>query len=190
MYLVVGLGNPGAKYLKNMHNMGFMAIDILASNLGLEFNKKGFKGVYSLSDINGEKVMLLKPQTYMNLSGDSVIEAVNFYKIPLSNVIVVYDDLDIEIGSIRIREKGSAGTHNGMRDIVKKLGADNFPRIRVGTKPNNDSREIIDYVLSDIKKQDESIFKEVLKAASNSLEMFIKGKSLEEIMRKYNGKIC
>ncbi len=190
MYLVVGLGNPGAKYLKNMHNMGFMAIDILANNLGLEFNKKGFKGVYSIFDINGEKVMLLKPHTYMNLSGDSVLEAVNFYKIPSEKIIVVYDDLDIEIGSLRIRERGSAGTHNGMRDIVKKLNTDNFPRVRVGTKPNEDNRGIIDYVLSDIKKQDESVFKLVLKAASDSLEMFIKGKSLEEIMRKYNGKIC
>ncbi|MBO5888649.1 MAG: aminoacyl-tRNA hydrolase [Clostridia bacterium] len=190
MYLVVGLGNPGVKYLKNMHNMGFMAIDILADNLGLEFNKKGFKGVYSLCDINGEKVMLLKPHTYMNLSGDSVVEAVNFYKISTEKVIVIYDDLDIDIGSLRIREKGSSGTHNGMRDIVKKLSSDKFPRIRVGTKPNNDSREIIDYVLSDIKKQDENVFKEVLKAAADSAEMFIKGKSLEEIMRKYNGKIC
>ena len=190
MYLVVGLGNPGVKYLKNMHNMGFMAIDILASNLGLEFNKKGFKGVYTLANINGEKAMLLKPHTYMNLSGDSVVEAMNFYKIPSEKVIVIYDDLDIEIGSIRIRERGSSGTHNGMRDIVKKISTDNFPRIRVGTKPNGDSLEIIDYVLSDIKKQDESVFNKVLKAAADSAEMFIKGKSLEEIMRKFNGKIC
>ncbi len=190
MQLVVGLGNPDAKYLKNMHNMGFMAIDILADNLGVEFNKKGFKGVYSLTNINGEKVMLLKPHTYMNLSGDSVLEAMNFYKIEPENLIVVYDDLDIEIGSLRIREKGSSGTHNGMRDIVKKINSENFARVRVGIKPNNDSREIVDYVLSDIKKQDEETFKQVLKNASSALEMFIKGKSLEEIMRRYNGKIC
>ncbi len=190
MYLVVGLGNPDVKYLKTMHNMGFMAIDILAENLGLQFNKKGFKGVYAQASVGGEKAILLKPQTYMNLSGDSVLEIANFYKIEPKNILVIYDDLDIEIGSIRIREKGSAGTHNGMRDIVKKLSSDSFPRVRIGTKPNGDSREIIDYVLSDIKKADEEIFKRVLKTAAESAEMFIKGKSLEEIMRKFNGKVC
>ncbi len=190
MYLVVGLGNPDVKYLKTMHNMGFMAIDILAEKLGLEFNKKGFKGVYAQANIGGEKVVLLKPYTYMNLSGDSVLEIANFFKIEPQDILVIYDDLDIEIGSIRIREKGSAGTHNGMRDIVKKLGTDKFPRIRIGTKPQNDSREIIDYVLSDIKKGDEKIFNKVLTSAAEGAEMFIKGKSLEEIMRKYSGKIC
>ena len=102
----------------------------------------------------------------------------------------MYDDLDIEIGSLRIREKGSSGTHNGMRDIVKKINSENFARVRVGIKPTENNKEIVDYVLSDIKKQDEATFKEVLKSASQALEMFIKGKSLEEIMRRYNGKIC
>ncbi|MBR2377126.1 MAG: aminoacyl-tRNA hydrolase [Clostridia bacterium] len=190
MYLVVGLGNPDVKYLKTMHNMGFMAVDILADKLGVEFNKKAFKGVVAETFIGGEKAILLKPYTYMNLSGDSVIEALNFYKIPLEKMLVIYDDLDIEIGSIRIREKGSAGTHNGMRDIVKKVSSENFARVRVGIKPNNDSRGIIDYVLSDIKKADEKTFKEVLTKAAEAGECFIKGNSLEEIMRKYNGKIC
>lgn len=190
MYLIVGLGNPDLKYLKTMHNMGFMAIDVLASNLNLTFNKKGFKGVYCLTTINGEKVILLKPTTYMNLSGDSVLEAMSFYKIPPENVLVTYDDLDIEIGSIRVREKGSSGTHNGMRDIVKKINSQDFPRIRIGIKPKNDSREIVDYVLSDIKKEDEETFKIVLKASADAMNMFANGKNLDEIMRKYNGKLC
>lgn len=187
MYLIVGLGNPDAKYLKTMHNMGFMAIDILANKLGVEFNKKGFKGVYAMTTIGGEKVILLKPLTYMNLSGDSVQEALSFYKIPRKNLLVLYDDLDINIGSIRIRAKGSAGTHNGMRDIVSKIGGEDFPRVRIGTKPINDSRGIIDYVLSDIKKEDEEVFKKVLTKSADAGYDFASGKSLEEIMCKYNG---
>ncbi len=190
MYLVVGLGNPDNKYLKTMHNMGFMSVDALAKMMGFEFNKKGFKGVYSQITVNGEKAIILKPQTYMNLSGDSVQEVISYYKIPLENVIVIYDDLDIDIGSIRIREKGSSGTHNGMRDIVKKLGSENFSRIRIGIKPQNDSRQIIDYVLSDIKKDDEEVFSKVLQKTAEASKMFIEGKKLDEIMRKYNGKIC
>ncbi|MBO5926619.1 MAG: aminoacyl-tRNA hydrolase [Clostridia bacterium] len=190
MYLVVGLGNPDLKYLKNMHNMGFMAIDILADKLGVSFNKKAFKGVVAQTTVKGEKVLLLKPHTYMNLSGDSVLEAINFYKIPIENVLVIYDDLDIDIGALRIREKGSAGTHNGMRDIVNKIGGDGFPRIRIGIKPENDSRDIVNYVLSNVKSEDEKIFKEVLVKASESAEAFISGKSLDEIMRRYNGKVC
>ncbi len=187
MYLIVGLGNPDAKYLKTMHNMGFMAIDILASKLGVEFNKKGFKGVYAMTTIGGEKVILLKPLTYMNLSGNSVQEALSFYKIPHSNLLVMYDDLDINIGSVRIRAKGSSGTHNGMRDIVSKIGGEDFPRVRIGTKPVNDSRGIIDYVLSDIKKEDEEVFKKVLNKSADAGYDFASGKNIEEIMCKYNG---
>lgn len=187
MYLIVGLGNPDAKYLKTMHNMGFMAIDILADKMGVEFNKKGFKGVYGMTTVKGEKVILLKPMTYMNLSGSSVQEALSFYKIPKSNLLVIYDDLDINIGSLRIRGKGSAGTHNGMRDIVSKISGEDFPRIRVGIKPVNDSRGIIDYVLSDIKKEDEATFKTVLTKASDACYDFANGKNIEEIMCKYNG---
>lgn len=190
MYLIVGLGNPDVKYLKTMHNMGFMGIDMLANKLGVDFNKKGFKGVYTLVNVGGERVMLLKPHTYMNLSGDSVLEVLSFYKIPLENMLVIYDDLDIDIGSLRIRAKGSSGTHNGMRDIVKKVGGDSFNRIRIGIKPKLDSRDIVDYVLSDIKKEDEPTFKEVLKSVAEASYMFCNGKSIDEIMRKFNGKIC
>jgi PTH1 family peptidyl-tRNA hydrolase len=190
MYVIVGLGNPDAKYKNTLHNLGFMAVDLLAEKLGVEFNKKGHKGVYALTTVGGEKVALLKPMTYMNLSGECLQSFLNFYKVPTANVVVLYDDLDIDIGSIRIRKSGSAGTHNGMRDIVKKLGSENFARIRVGIKPQNDSRGIIDYVLSDIKKDDEETFLKVFAKTAEALKMFLEGKKLDEIMRKYNGKVC
>lgn len=187
MFLVVGLGNPDIKYLKTMHNMGFMAIDMLAYKLNVEFNKKAFKGIVAETYVGGEKVVLLKPLTYMNLSGDSVREAVDFYKIPMEKLIVLYDDLDLPIGSLRVRPKGSSGTHNGMRDIVKKVNSENFARIRIGTKPKNNDIPIIDYVLSNMKKEDEPTFKTVLtKSCDATLEM-LHGKTVEEVMCKFNG---
>jgi PTH1 family peptidyl-tRNA hydrolase len=187
MYVVVGLGNPDKKYLNTLHNIGFMAIDKVAEKLGVTFDKKGFKGEYCITNVNGEKVVLLKPQTYMNLSGESVLAVTNFYKIPVENVIVVYDDLDINIGSLRIRKNGSAGTHNGMRNIVNLLGSQNFPRIRVGIKPENDSRGIIDYVLSDIKQNDKQRFSEVLDKASDAIIAYLKSGNLDVVMNKFNG---
>ncbi|MBO5712656.1 MAG: aminoacyl-tRNA hydrolase [Clostridia bacterium] len=187
MYIVVGLGNPDKKYLNTLHNIGFMAIDKVAEKLGVSFNKKGFKGQYLITTVNGEKVVLLKPQTYMNLSGESVLMAVNYYKVKPENLIVIYDDLDINIGSLRIRKNGSAGTHNGMKNIVSLLGSTEFPRFRVGIKPENDSREIIDYVLSDIKSADVERFNEVLDKTSNAVVSLLKGDSIDVVMNKYNG---
>ncbi len=186
MYLIVGLGNPDNKYLKTMHNLGFMAIDMLAEKLGVEINKKAFKGVYGQTIIKGEKVLLLKPLTYMNLSGDCISQVLSYFKIPTQNMIVIYDDLDVKIGALRIREKGSAGTHNGMRDIVLKISSQDFPRIRVGSKPVNFKGDVIDYVLSDVKKEDEEIFKLVLKNAGEAAVAFASGESIEKVMNKYN----
>ena len=187
MYIVVGLGNPDKKYLNTLHNIGFMAIDKVAEKLGANFDKKGFKGEYSQVVVNGEKVILLKPQTYMNLSGESVVAVMNFYKVSVENLIVIYDDLDINIGSLRIRKNGSAGTHNGMRNIVSLLGSSEFPRFRVGIKPENDSRGIIDYVLSDIKKGDEERFNAVLDKTADAVISLLKGTSLDVVMNKFNG---
>ena len=158
MKLIVGLGNPGLKYLKNLHNLGFMAVELLAEKHGVSFNKKGFKGIYGEKNFAGEKVIFLKPQTFMNLSGDCVQEIAAFYKIPTQNILVLYDDLDIAIGAVRVRASGSSGTHNGMRSIVSRLSSTNFPRVRIGTKPEVDY-DIIDYVLSDIRKEDEPRFR-------------------------------
>ena len=187
MYVVVGLGNPDKKYLNTLHNMGFMAVDKIAEKLGASFDKKGFKGEYLITNVNGEKVIILKPQTYMNLSGESVVAVMNFYKVSSQNLIVIYDDLDINIGSLRIRKNGSAGTHNGMRNIVSLLGTTEFPRMRVGIKPENDSRGIIDYVLSDMKQVDKERFNDVLDKTADAVISLLKGNSLDVVMNKYNG---
>ena len=163
-----------------------MAVELLAEKYGAEFDKKGFKGVFGEKKINGEKVFFLKPQTYMNASGECIREFSDYYKIPPENILVIYDDVDIAIGSLRFRPFGSAGTHNGMRDIVSRLGTENFPRIRVGTKPE-EPVNMIDYVLSDIKKEDEPRFAVSIKAAVAAADDFIRGKSAEEIMCLYNG---
>ncbi len=187
MYLVVGLGNPDKKYANTMHNMGFMAVDKATAKLNLSFDKKAFKGVVCQTNINGEKVVFLKPHTYMNLSGDSLVEAVNFYKVPLSNLLVVYDDIDVEKGRLRLREKGSAGTHNGMRDIIKKIGSGDFCRIRIGIKPQNFLGSLADYVLSQVKGEEKEIIETSITKASEAIIDFVSGVSLEETMRKYNG---
>ena len=187
MKLVVGLGNPGLKYLKNLHNLGFMAVELLAEKHGVSFNKKGFKGIYGEKNIAGEKVIFLKPQTYMNLSGESVQELSTFYKIPTKDILVMYDDLDIAIGFVRIRANGSAGTHNGMRNIVQMLGATDFPRVRIGIKPETDYK-IIDYVLSDIRKDDEPRFRQSVNLAVDSADAFIQGMPIEDVMCKFNKK--
>ena len=186
MKLVVGLGNPGIKYLKNLHNLGFMAVELLAERHGVAFNKKGFKGLYGEKNINGEKVVFLKPQTFMNLSGESVQELAAFYKIEPKDILIVYDDLDIARGSVRIRAKGSAGTHNGMRSVVSRLGSTDFPRVRIGIKPEVDYA-IIDYVLSDIRKDDEPRFRQSIGVAVDACDCFIHGDGIDAVMCKFNG---
>ena len=124
MILIAGLGNPGTKYLKTLHNVGFMAVELLAEKNGAEFDKKGFKGLFGTKTIGGEKVVFLKPQTFMNLSGESIREIAAYFKIPSENILVIYDDIDIDIGALRIRKSGAAGTHNGMRNIVGELGTE------------------------------------------------------------------
>lgn len=185
MKLVVGLGNPGLKYLKNLHNLGFMAIELLAEKHGVSFNKKGFKGLYGEKNINGEKVVFLKPQTYMNLSGESVQALSAFYKVKPEDILVIYDDLDIAIGLIRIRANGSAGTHNGMRSIVSCLNSTSFPRIRIGIKPEV-NYEIVDYVLSDVRKDDEPRFRQSVNHAVLAADEFIRGVKIDDVMCKYN----
>ncbi len=185
MYLVAGLGNPGIKYLKTYHNLGFMAVELLAEKNGVTFNKKGFNGEYGEKKIGGEKVIFLKPQTFMNLSGECIREISAFYKIPPENIIVIYDDVDIPVGTLRIRKSGSAGTHNGMRNIVACLNSTSFPRVRIGTKPNGEY-DLLTYVLSDIRKEDEPLFKISVNKAVDAVDEIISGKAIEDVMQKYN----
>lgn len=185
MYIVAGLGNPGAEYSRNLHNLGFMTIDKLAEKYGVKFEKSGFSAKYSIINVDGVKVMFIKPQTFMNLSGVALRAAASYYKVPTGNIIVAYDDVDIPIGSVRIRQSGSAGTHNGMRSIVNELGSTEFPRVRIGIKPDRPF-SLIDYVLSNVRAEDVSSFDSAINVATDAIDEFIKGDSIEKIMCRHN----
>ena len=184
MYLIVGLGNPEEEYSNTRHTMGFNVINKLAEEYKIEVNKNKFDALLGTGSIEGEKVILLKPQTYMNLSGKSIIQVVNFYKIPLQNVFVIYDDIDIAPGLIRIRKKGSSGSHNGMKSVVAELNSEDFARIRVGIgKPENN--DMINYVIGKIPKEGQEPLEEgVLKAKQAVVEILKNG--LDRAMNKFN----
>ena len=165
MKLIVGLGNPGKEYENTRHNVGFHYIDNFAKSLGLKIEKEKFNGLYCDTIINGEKVILLKPQTYMNLSGEAVRECMDFYKIKPEELIVIYDDVDTDLGNVRIRIKGSAGTHNGMKSVIENISTEEFARIRVGIGKPEDGEDMISYVIGAIKEEDkEGLEKGVEKA--------------------------
>jgi len=189
MKLIVGLGNPTAEYKNTFHNLGFMAVEKVAYKLGVEFSKTKCHAEIAECKIGAEKVIIAKPQTYMNLSGQSVRELLSFYKIPTSDLLVIYDDFDLMKGFVRIREKGSAGTHNGMRNIIAETGKEDFPRVRVGFKPD-DGRQItlLKYVLSGISAEEKPVYEKALEVASDAGVAFAKGEDIQKIMQKYNGK--
>ena len=185
MYLVVGLGNPEKKYFNTFHNMGFMVVDRLVEKLGVEFNKGECRAVTAHARVNGEKVIVAKPVTYMNLSGEAVQELCHRYKIEKGHLIVVYDDVDIPIGNLRIRTSGSAGTHNGMKNIVQMLSTDDFPRIRVGIGKET-PMPLMDFVLSQVTDDDHNSLDPVLDAAASALYDFVNGVDIDKVMQKYN----
>lgn len=187
MYLVVGLGNPDKKYLNTFHNMGFMCVDKLAEKLNAEFSKVECKSVTAHARVNGEKVIIAKPVTYMNLSGEALIELTNKYKIEKGKLIVVYDDVDVNMGCLRIRKEGSAGSHNGMKSIVHLLGTTDFPRIRIGIGKDT-PMALIDFVLSQVQESDHEQLAPVFDCASNALLEFVSGYDLDKIMQKHNIK--
>ena len=189
MKLIVGLGNPDDKYKNTFHNLGFMSVDKLADKLGVEFNKTKCRALVAETRVGAEKIIIAKPQTYMNLSGESVRELVSFYKIDAKNVLVIYDDYDLFKGAVRIRESGSAGTHNGMRNIVQELGHGNFPRIRVGFKPTEQMQiPLINYVLSGISEQDKPVYEKAISCACDAAFAFINGETMQNVMQKFNVK--
>ena len=147
MYLIVGLGNPEEEYARTRHNMGFDVINKLSENLNIKVNKNKFNSLYGTGTVGSEKIILLKPQTYMNLSGESIIQFVNFYKLDLNNIIIIYDDIDVEIGKFKIRKKGSGGTHNGMKSVVDNLKSQDFARIRVGAGKPEENMDLATFVL-------------------------------------------
>lgn len=189
MKLIVGLGNPDDKYKNTFHNLGFMSVDKVAEKFGVEFNKNKCRAMIAEHRVGSEKIIIAKPLTYMNLSGESVRELLSFYKISTKDMMVIYDDYDLYKGVIRIRESGSAGTHNGMRNIIKETGATDFPRVRIGFKPTEESQiPLINYVLSGIKEQDRPIYDKVISIACDCAVDFASGKKLQDIMQNYNGK--
>ena len=183
MYLIVGLGNPEEDYSNTRHNMGFNTINKIAKEYDIEVNKKKFKGLYGTGMIEGEKVILLKPQTFMNLSGESVKEVVDFYKIENDDIIVIYDDMDVELGTIKIRKKGGPGSHNGMKSVVQYLGTD-FARIRVGIGKPEDNY-FIRYVIGPIPKEEKEIFDKSTTTAKEAVIEIIK-KGVDNAMNKFN----
>ena len=186
MYVVVGLGNPGRKYAQTRHNVGFNVIDILADRYSTKVNKIKFKSVYGETNIAGEKVLLVKPQTFMNKSGETVQEIASFYKVPLDNIIVIQDDIDIDFASLRIRAKGSAGSHNGMKSIIYLLKDDKFPRVKIGVGRPQAGRDLADFVLGRFTKDEERDINHVLDKAADAVECLI-SEGIGNSMNKYNG---
>lgn len=187
--LIVGLGNPGKQYEKTVHNVGFMAVDLLMDKLGLKAKEKGCQAMYSSSFVKGDKVVIAKPQTYMNLSGESVKQLVGANKIDLEDIVIVYDDIDLPMGTIRIRKEGSAGTHNGMRNIVQELGTTNFKRIRVGVGDERGRMALKDYVLSNIVGEKKQALDKVLTKVVDALLDWLNTRDFDLVMRKYNGVV-
>ncbi|GAA0693942.1 aminoacyl-tRNA hydrolase [Clostridium cadaveris] len=184
MYLIVGLGNPGEEYRGTRHNVGFDAIDIISKKYNIELNRVKFKGVYGEGFIDGKKVMLLKPTTYMNLSGESIGEVANFYKIPHEDIVVIYDDISLDIGKLRIRAKGSAGGHNGIKSIISCLGGDMFPRVKVGVGAPKGN--LVSHVLGKFTTEERTILNKALEASSEAA-ITIMTKDTNEAMNKFNG---
>ena len=184
MYIIVGLGNPGKQYENTRHNMGFLAVDLLAEKYNIDVNKIKFKALVGEGRIAGQKVLLVKPQTYMNLSGEAVRQAMDFYKIVPEELIVIYDDIDIPTGTFRIRKKGSPGTHNGMRNIFQHIQTNDFPRIRVGIGSGKKDN-LAGYVTGGISKSEQEILADVLKSSADAAACIIE-KGIDKAMNEYN----
>ena len=184
MYVIAGLGNPGKKYEDTRHNMGFLVLDEFAKNHGISLTKIKHKALVGEGRIWGEKVLLVKPQTYMNLSGESLREVVSYYDVPMNNLIVVYDDLDLETGALRIRKKGSSGSHNGMKSVIYQLQSDAFPRIRIGIGAS-DGEDWKDFVTGKVSQKEAGILAETIKKAAESIDCILKD-GIDIAMNRYN----
>lgn len=185
MFLIVGLGNPGKQYEQTRHNVGFMALDIIARELNTDVTKVKFKGLLGETFHEGDKLFLLKPQTFMNLSGQSVLDAVNFYKILPERILVIYDDMDLPAGSLRIRPFGGAGGHKGMESIIYQLGTDKFPRIRIGIGRPDEHRDPTDHVLGRIYGEEAEIIAITLQSAAKAALLAVTG-GVDLAMNRFN----
>lgn len=186
--LIVGLGNPGARYANTRHNVGWMALEAFAREHGVSIDRNGYQGVYGEMRWRetGDKVILLKPLTFMNLSGRSLAPAAHFYKVDPADILVVYDDLDLPPGKLRMREKGSAGGHNGMKSIIQELGTGDFPRLRIGIGRPAPGWEVVDWVLASFNADDAASLAQTLPRAVQAMEAFLTEGALKA-MAKFNG---
>lgn len=188
MYIIAGLGNPGLKYHMTRHNIGFHTIDYMADKFNVKVNKSKYNALCAETEIAGEKTILIKPQTFMNLSGDSIVEFVKFYKIPTQNVIIINDDISLDVGRIRVRAKGSAGGHNGLKSIIYQLRSDEFPRIKIGVgAPQHEGYDLADYVLGRFLKDEIPVLEEAIIKASKAAEEIIKN-GIASAMNLYNSR--
>lgn len=188
-FIVVGLGNPGAQYARTRHNAGFETLEVLSRRWGVEINKKKLNGLVAETTCNGHRVVLVLPQTFMNASGECVQPILQWYKAPLTNLLVIYDDIDLPLGKLRVRKSGSAGTHNGMRSILGCLGnQQGFPRVRVGVGAKPEGWDLADWVLSTYRqKEDREEMEKTFARAADCVEDWIKN-GIEHAMQQYNGK--
>ncbi|MBS9775857.1 MAG: aminoacyl-tRNA hydrolase [Fusobacterium sp.] len=185
MKIIVGLGNPGKKYENTRHNIGFMAIDKIKEYFNISDEKNKFQALVSEKNINGEKILFVKPQTFMNLSGNSVREILNFYKINSEDVVIIYDDMDLPLGQLRIKEKGSSGGHNGIKSLIANIG-ENFIRVRCGIGKKN--TEVIDYVLGKFSQTEQKVADEMTDEVVKCIDDILNILNLNQIMQKYNKK--
>lgn len=185
MYLIVGLGNPGKRYENTRHNVGFEAVDALADYFNIKIDKAKFKGLYGETRYKDNKLVLIKPETYMNASGDCLVQFANYYGVPEENIIVLVDDIDIKFGSVRIKKNGSAGSHNGLKSIVARLKTDNFPRVKIAINQKPDYMDLADFVLSKFTdKERQVVDKEIDLAKDGVLDILDKG--IDYAMNKVN----
>ena len=187
MYIIAGLGNPGGKYENTRHNVGFEVIDILADRMGICVDEKKHRALCGKGVLEGEKVVLVKPQTFMNLSGESVRSAADYYKVEADHIIVVFDDISLEPGMLRVRGKGSAGGHNGIKNIIAHLGTQEFPRVKVGIGEKPRGMDLADYVLSHFSKGEKEAMEEAYKEAAAAVAVMV-GQGMDEAMNRFNGK--
>ena len=172
-WLIVGLGNPGSKYEHTRHNMGFLTVDLLAEKLGVKLNKVKFKAAYNIVNFAGCKCLVMKPQTYMNLSGEAVREAAQFYKVPADHILVIYDDISLPVGKLRVRPSGSAGGHNGIKNIIAHLGTQDFPRVKIGVAAPGDAGDMIDWVIGVPSQAERKILAQSFEKAIDAAECII-----------------
>ncbi len=189
VWLIVGLGNPGAEYARTRHNTGFLALDELAGMLGVKVERSRFRALTGTASYRGNKLILLKPQTYMNASGMAVEPAAHFYKVPPERVLVIFDDISLPVGRIRVRKDGSAGGHNGLKSIIHELGSENFPRVKVGVgaKPHPDY-DLADWVLSVVGKDEQPAYQAAIRYAAEAALAVI-GEGVPAAAAKFNGKL-